>query len=161
MPPKEPTTNLVFEAVLLRLRDIKAGEIYFCSPTVYSRKVLIESHQCPAIVVYQAGDEWKTGGGANPSSEACGAALISVAQQMIICLFHDSPQTVNRLKADVEIALRGNESKSGNLIAPTATDPGVTYKLQGPSMSVAGEGLELGDARFILTAIYSRNHGTP
>jgi hypothetical protein len=158
MPPKEPTTNLVFEAVLLRLRDIKAGEIYFCSPTVYSQKTTIESHQCPAIVVYQSGDEWQTGVGANSTNEACGNVEIQVAQQMILCLFHKQPETLNRLKADVEIALKAG---SGYLLRQTATDPAATYKLGGPSMALAGEGLELGDARFILTALYNRPHGTP
>lgn len=150
MPPKEPTSNLVFEAVLLRLRDIKAGETFFCSPTVYSRKVLIESHQCPAIVVYQSGDAWE--------EEACGNVEIEVSQQMIICLFHESPQQLNRLKADVEIALKIG---TGYLLKQTTTDPAATYKLGGPSMAVPGEGLELGDARFILTATYKRSHGTP
>lgn len=150
MPPKEPTSNLVFEAVLLRLRDIKSGETFFCSPTVYSKKVQIENHQCPAIVVYQAGDEW--------DSEACGTVELGVRQQMIICLFHDSPETLNRLKADVEIALKIG---SGYLLRQSATDPAVTYTLAGPTMAVAGDGLDLGNAQFVLHAIYKRSHGTP
>ncbi len=148
--PKEPITNAVFNAVLLRLRAIKAGETYFCSPTVFSRKVQIESHQCPAIVVYQTGDEW--------SLEACGNVDFEVRQQMLICLFHDSPETLNRLKADVEIALKIG---SGYLLRQSATDPAVTYTLAGPTMAVASEGLELGNAQFVLNATYKRAHGTP
>ena len=153
--PKEPITNAVFNAVLLRLRAIKAGEKYFCSPVVHEQKINIERHMCPAIVVYQLGDEWANDQG---ESEACGAVEVLVKQQILICLFHVSPETVNRLKADAEAALFVG---GGYLLRQTATDPAVTYRLAGPSGAPPGEGLELGDARFVLTAVYKRAHGSP
>ena len=159
--PKEPITNAVFNAVLLRLRAIKAGENYFCSPVVHDQKINVERHMCPAIVVYQAGEEWAVNGGGNTETGACGNVQMSVAQQIIICLFHTAPELINRLKADVEIALRVNDLKAGNLLLPVGEQSGVAYSLQGPASASPGEGLELEDARFTLTAIYSRAHGSP
>ena len=157
---KEPITNLVFAEVLKRLKAIQAGDSYFCSPMVYDYKKQLESKEFPAIVLYQAGDEWSTGGG-NGSNDACGNVEINVSQQIIITLFHDSVEQLNRLKADVEIALRVNDLKAGNLLLPAGENSGVAYALQGPVMALPPEDLMMGHARFTLTAIYSRAHGSP
>lgn len=152
--PKEPITNTVFNVILSRLRAIKEGDTYFCSPTVYSEKRQVEHNDCPAIVVYQRGETWRVG----TDDQACGQVEIEVDQNVIICIFHTTTEKVNRLKADAEKALFVG---GGYLLKQTATDPAVTYKLGGPLGTVAGEGLELGDAQFLLTAFYKRTHGTP
>ena len=148
--PKEPIANLVFEEVLTRLRSIREGEKYWCSPFVYDSKTLPERDRMPAIVVYQSDDEW--------SVEAMGNVKIDVSQQIIICMFHLTPQAINRLRADVEKALLVG---SGYLLKKSADYPAVTYSLAAPSMTVANEGMELGDAQFVLKAFYQREHGEP
>jgi len=155
---KEPVANLVFTEVLKRLKAIQAGENYFCSPMVYDYKKQLDPKEFPAIVLYQAGDEWASGGKENATSEAMGKTAFEVRQQIIITLFHDSVEQLNRLKADVEIALF---TSTGNLLKPTATSPGVSYKLGGPTMALPPDDLMLGHARFVLTALYQRAHGDP
>ena len=155
---KEPVTNLVFNEVVSRLKNIQAGDKYWCSPKVYDYKKTVEQSECPAIILYQADDAWNTGSQASPANEAMGNVKINIDQQIIIAVFHESVEKLNRLKADIEIALLNG---TGNLLLRTDSNPPVTYKLGGPTMALPPDDLALGNARFILTAFYQRQHGDP